>query len=477
MDESGAAGSSIFGVAVPPPPEPSTADRVRRGLGVATAVTLVSALVAAVLVTTRPGDPDRDLAAIVAFVGEAATVHVEVTDEWSTEGAREGLGSTFATKAKGTGDVRLPHDSRWVHDLGDFVSESITIGDTVYSRSADDPEALRGELWTEDRIAPADDGGAATSPVPIDGEGLSESESLLGLGLMLGGVGKFDLRQMVGHLEHPERVAHDVIRVRVPLAPFLRSTVDTTGWDPEVLQELDDTKGDVVIDLASGDKGRLDRMLIKVRAEMPFDDEVGIPAEVTTSTSDMRFTRWGAPVELTPPPVEQIDATPAIDEDDLASAPFAVLAPRTVPPPLKLVEASFFEGIEDAGECPSVTFRYADPEAEERSYEDENVIVRSLDLVLTSAACTADDEFEGEDRLVDEFPRDAKAAPFVAGPNRGTVYRYTDPDYGQVLHITMDVGGTRFSIDADIPEAQVVAALAELVPFDPATQPVATIAP
>lgn len=66
--------------------------------------------------------------------------------------------------------------------------------------------------------------------------------------------------------------------------------------------------------------------------------------------------------------------------------------------------------------------------------------------------------------------------PFSAGPHRGTIVRTTDPEYGPTMHIVVDVGRTRVDISADIPERDVVAALATLAPLDLASQPVVQVA-
>jgi hypothetical protein len=202
-----------------------------------------------------------------------------------------------------------------------------------------------------------------------------------------------------------------------------------------------------------------------VRAE-----EKALPSDGGNSinTSDMRFSRWDEPVDITAPGNDQIDRTPAFDEAQIASAPFNVLAPKTLAPELKLLSAEFYDGKAADGECPSVSLHYADPVEEQRGMAEEDYYPKSLDIDVSAASCTADDAMKASDG----FPGEAKTEPFTAGPYKGTIVRHDGSDFGPSMNITLVVDGTELSVSANIPEAQVISALSSLVKFDMSSQPV-----
>ncbi len=126
-------------------PPPSTPDRLRRGLALATTLLLLAGGLAAVLQGRHDQPADSTLAEITAFVADGRTVHVDGVEEWSTQSGRDDLGSETKNRSRLVADLRLPHDIHLGTDDGDALTELISIGSTSYFRAADGEAALEAE--------------------------------------------------------------------------------------------------------------------------------------------------------------------------------------------------------------------------------------------------------------------------------------------------------------------------------------------
>ena len=441
-----------------------------------TALAVIAGAVAFVLTRPGPPTPQKRLAALKAFVAEAKSVHVEATEQSADDPGRDGLGSSFSSKSKMTSDVRFPVSSRTVEDGGDYVFETIVLDKTTYSRGADTPAALAKEQWVRfDQKDPAPTPEAMPSPASLRMLGSSgmgairaQAAGLLSQGLGVGaamGEPVTDISKLVALLKNPTKVDSDVIRVELSLHDLATAMSDKREADlPEAEQEmLDNLNGTVTIDLTSGPKGELDAMKITVADK----GEAG-PDDDSTTTSDIRFTRWNEPVVVDAPADGAIDKTPAFDEEKIAAAPFAVVAPRSVPSGFKLTSASFDEGKADEESCTTVSLYYVNPDDEKRSSQEENFDAPSLSIDMTDANCTADNgNSDNSDTPGAEAPK-----PIVIGGHKATISHYDDSDMGKGISVTMVVNGTELSVDSSLTEPQTIAALSNLVPLDFSKQPI-----
>jgi hypothetical protein len=451
---------------VPGASEDRSGRRVARKVVVGlVSLTLVAGVLAAVLLRSGPKSPEEELNAIVAFVGEARTVHVDGESTWSSVSGGGGLGNTTTTRSRLAADLALGGQSsrvRW--EDGTYIAESILVDGVVYSRMGEDDEELAAEQWVADDHRPTAEETTEVLQTMIDDgdvEGLVSEGLSISSTLGEAGFGYEGLDALLAGFDGAARVSPGVIRVETSITSFLQGAAP----DVDFGDVLDDVEGTVTVDLWSGPDGRLDRMVTKVDAEAD--------GETSTSAEDLRFSRWGEDIEVAAPPGGEIDATPSFDEESLTTASFPALAPRSVAAPMRLVGAGFDEGDEDDEACPTTFLRYADPEDERRSLDwkpgDDDVLVRSLDISMTPVACTAEDDWR------ESMAEDGDPVPFAAGPNHGTIDRYDDPDYGPSMTIVLLVGDVRLDVNADVPEADVVAALADLAPLDLASQPVAEV--
>jgi hypothetical protein len=331
-------------------------------------IVLFIAATGALLVLPGHESPTLALARVRAFVKDQRTAHF-VDDEVDTFGSvGGGLGDTSTTRSRSTGDIRLPRDSRVVTDYGtgEGVSEVLTVDGAIYVRNADSTIALGSTLWVKETISggfgPANmtandrgSGGMQTfsptgsePPVPV-GRGIPQ-EALLAMAqasVMGGGMGPlFNFQGLLEKAQQVETLDHNRLRATAALADLV----------PEELHkalgaDLLSTTGGVTLTIQYGAGGRLDGLVIEALADFDGDQ--------TTDRHDIHFSNWGGPVAVAPPAPGQVDATPGIDEGELAAiTDMTVLAPRSLPPGYVLESMDVTHRSVEDEECESVTLEY-----------------------------------------------------------------------------------------------------------------------
>jgi hypothetical protein len=426
--------------------------------------------IASIIHGRTPDDPAAELAELVSFADAARTVHVDATINVATS-TDDGLGTTYNTKWRSEGDVRFPNEAHLLVHTGDRVFQKILLGDDVYERSAVAEENLDLSRWSKstiDRSALNADPAAATNErTPSDLR--TAAWDLVSQGAGFGNELQ-RMRQVFARIDEPTRASTNVIRIELGLQPFLDAYFADLVLDDETLGEVEKLEGSVTFELTSGTNGRLDRIVTKVDARSRADG--ARPREGWRSTSDVRFTAWGAPVEIAAPNMDPFPEMPVVDLERIAGAPFTVLAPKAVAPDLKLLEASYFLP-EDRGlseqDCSKVTLYYANPEDQRWSDEAGQSNLRFLNLDVASIDCKSDDSRTNDAYLE---KRAGAPSPYSVGPYRGTIARYETEDAGRGAYIVLGVDGVEVFVDSTLSDEETTHALGELVRFDPATQPI-----
>jgi hypothetical protein len=228
-------------------------------------------------------------------------------------------------------------------------------------------------------------------------------------------------------------------------------------------------------ELTSTSEGRLDRLVLRTESS-DEDPEMGS----FTSTMDLRFTDWGAPVTIEAPDSAAIDPTPGIAENDLADFDATALyGLRRLPAGYELLGADVWTSEEDAdleaGDCPEVSLSYGSP-AEHEAAEDAAAKLKSdeeferfmwpasIEVSLTPADCESWNALEGGEQI-------------TLGGRRATIFRSSDTEEEYATSIELVVDTTRVIVESDGPEAATLAAASDIIPFDLATQPVHHEAP
>jgi hypothetical protein len=424
-------------------------------------------LVGLVIVGDEAASPVKELASLQAFVEEAKTARF-TTDEHTLESSGEGdVGTDYSSRSKIVGALQVPDRSQWTVDTGDGAYEGIVVPDGTYFRQADTVVELADEQWIYEKRH--------------EGDGAEVSGELM---MMAGGAATaFDAPQLVDMLEAaktPERVDEHTIEAAVDVRRM-------PGFDPEDYVHPETEKPlplpTVVLRLTSGPEHRLDRMVIEVKEKIDpsvWGDEEDLAAPTSyTATSDTRFTDWGAPQSITAPAPSAVDPTPYVDEEGVAGFDtMPLLGLRTLPGGFELMAAEVYitedDADEDYGDCPEVDLSYGDAAAQDAAEAkaaasdewDETAFPPTIEVELTPADCDA------SGALADD-----EGDPIRLGRHTGRIVRSEDLEDEYRATIQVVIGATRVTLYSDLPEAQTVAAAADLVPFDLATQPVHRVAP
>lgn len=162
---------------------------------------------------------------------------------------------------------------------------------------------------------------------------------------------------------------------------------------------------------------------------------------------------------------------PTFELDEIAEAPFNVVAPKRLPEALRLLEAGYLTSGQrqlDESDCGKVVLFYADPAAMS-TYDGTGVHPTYLQLDLVDVNCTTDDERDAEARA----EKGAGAAePIAVGGHEGTIARFLHPDSGPGFFVQLTVDGTDVFVDSTLSRSALLQALGELAPFDVASQPI-----
>ena len=110
-----------------------------------------------------------------------------------------------------------------------------------------------------------------------------------------------------------------------------------------------------------------------------------------------------------------------------------------------------------AGDCPEVDLTYGDTS---ESPADPAAVSSDINVTITPANC-------------DQSAIDGGSPITVAG-HPGRIARAKNSDEEPSVTVEVVIGATRMSVDSDLPEAELLAALRTIVPFDLAKQRIST---
>ena len=413
-------------------------------------VLLVVALVAALGITglaltrDRPASAAQRLVSVQQFLDDAVSVRFESSHEVGEQVA----GATYRTD----GALRFPGWARRIaHSGSAWDEETIRTDRGRYQRRAGRGQKLAGSTWTY--LSPPE--AARWAGTGADGEP--------DFGLLLAGLGppldgepdRTGLTGVIRALKDPARVDDDTIRASLPLT--------TLFTDPRLKAAMLDGTGKVDVELTVGPGGRLERMGWSLtarrlgdrsgRCNVPFDS-YGYP-ECVKERAEIRFSRWNEPLDAFIPDITDVDVTPGVDEENLASVPAGIaLAPSRVPDGIVLREADLLtEGFPN-GECRTLVLIYG-PSVFTRRGPYPNLDIR----VSTGGCLRPEEHFAG-----------SPGRSITAGRYRGTVYREAVAVSGAAV---FGIGVAQVTVEwGDLPENQMLDAMASLAPLDLATQPV-----
>lgn len=474
--------------------------RRRRGrVGLWCALVAVSAGAVGLVGLRHPvRTPDQELARVRQFVRTAGTARFAGTSRSESGNGTEEAGSTSIDVTKVDGSFSLPDRLRMVEDSGDSLSETITVKAGTYTRDADTRAGLDAQPWVFEAGSPGGEHDvvdvAAGGLDPAGGAVYSADAGVLG---SFGG--PFDLAAILGRLHAVRRVSPGVLEAKTTARDLIPPKVvasieaaaarekaalaahaaDATSADPGLTAGFDGSFADfldtaVTIRLVHAADGRLD--------ELTVITERGTGQDRSVDHSTMRFSGWGDPVSITAPALDKVDLTPEIDEESIAAfSAFTVLAPRSLPPGLRLVIANTSEDDVNNKTCNGVELGYNDQSTGPPAGDTLSTELGPgpyLDLSLTQAAC------------MDARPDIAggttgPAEPLQVGGAAAELTRPSFPDFGigdgttadPVLHVRYTIGDVRVDAESTLPRDQLVAALASLGPIDIATQPIDRQAP
>jgi hypothetical protein len=372
-------------------------------LAVAAAAQVVAggAVVAARTVWAGPPPAEEVLARVQEVAVEAGTYRFEGDGraEARFSESRPGRGTSTLVRYRLEGAGVGTDRTRFSYDSGDEKGEAIVVGSTAWVRwLAPDEGEVAGERWVEFAL---DEPGPYQAAV----------------------VGTIPLLSYVAAAERPEVVSRDGGRT------VLRTSVDD--------RKLRDDEGSATLELTIGPRSRLERIVVDHRRLLDGALDVHL---------DVALSGWGEPVAVEPPPPEDVDRTPGIEEERVLAFRAAPLyQPRGIPEGWVLELADVIPAEDTVEGCEQVELDYTDPHDPEYGY---------LWLYQVPATCRG---------LV--TPDGAQA--FRAGAYRGWVL--VDPEYGTFAQVT--VGATVVQADTDLTSADLARVLGDLVPLDFAVAP------
>lgn len=436
---------------------------------------VIAGAVAVVALRDTSRTPAEDLARVREFVGAAGTGHF--TGETRSESGQgdDEPGSTSIDIARIEGRFVLPDRMQFVEDAGDYHTEGILLGTHSYFRSGESDDELHKAPWVYEELPDPAENLDATTLAGLDQAGAAAVATASGL---FGAFGTpFDLESLLGRLDGVRRVAPGVLEAQPLARDFLADDLvaaiekeaaeikkqfeaDSDEFSPDDfdISFLDEP---VMIRLVHAPDGRLDEMVITI--------EDGTGEDRSAETSTLRFSRWGEPVEIERPGLDDVDLTPGIDEEKLASAAFALLAPAAPPAGFVLSQAFVQDEDLDEHQCAGAQFWY-EPADDENSFADGEF--RFFNVNITPTSCPSADGgqrggLSGSDGV---------ASTVQIGGRQADLQTSTFGD-SSVVHVRFTAGDVVVEASSSLPQDQVVAALSTLAPLDLAGQPVRRFQP
>jgi len=407
-----------------------------------TAVFLAGIVGLTIVSPGRSWTPAQQLARVRQFVQDARTAHFTGTSTWQAGTISGQVGHRIEHSTRAEGVLALPNGSHWTEDMGDSATETIVLPDAMFVRDADSTASLAGEQWKqyprEQRKS------AAPSPV---GSGSPEPGVISEVGGVFSAFGApLEFSGMFDRIKDLRRVSPQVIVGTLDVA----SLPDFPDGEPVPT---------VTVEVESDTVGRLLRILTTATGTMTAEapDTANSGDEKFMARSETRFTHWGVPVDVSAPSAGNVDKTPDVDEEGLAAFSAApILVPGALPTAYQLTDGSVSEP-GDAGDCPEADLTYGDPS---QSPADPAAVSSDINVTITPANCDQS-AIDGGD-------------PITVAGHPGHIARAKNSDEEPSVTVEIVIGATRMSVDSDLPEAELIAALRTIVPFDLAKQRIAT---
>lgn len=338
-------------------------------------------------------------------------------DQSSGEGSDGGTGSSIVQRMKISGQVAWPDRSLMRLDLGTEggVVEALVIERDVYVRRAEKASDLDESSWEKIELPSgvvAPDGGG-----PI----LDPNDPSSG--------GPLDLGEILSVADAPKTFSRD-------------------GSKYVLVLDLD--PGDVLPEPASEEE-KVDTMTLTLRLDEDgrifgytlVEEGKSVHSEITLNFN------WDAKVSIEPPSADQVDPTPQVNEEAVASFTAApVLVPASIPAGWVLTLGDLAPAEETTEGCEEVMVTYENPDSPESGY---------LSLYVFNTDC------EGLDLVpppgADEFLPGEASEGFVVG----------SPDDGWLAQFV--VGTTVIQAETDLNPDELAQVMDKLVVFDPQVQP------
>jgi hypothetical protein len=364
------------------------------------------ALAGGIVVVARHGreaDPHAVLAKAQAAVADAGSYRFDLrTTTHVSSGDPAGAGSDTTSRSVDHGEVAAKDRWRVVEEdsYGDGTTpfETRRIGDHLYVSGGDDPADVGvGPAWdvvvVPDRQPTASDYAkqyaddeAAQPGAGEDDDPEYRLDSLLSAYMLPVGDDPANVERLVRKASQPiveEHLADGGLRLRTQLDPLPEFQKVAKHPIPPV---------EATVDLAP--------------SGLPTAVRFSVAVKGASEAIEATFRDWGADVAVEAPAEADIDHTPWIEEENLASVdPSILVAPTTVPGGLELASAYVYAYQDDGPkgtDCRSVDLSYSshtvDPFAgkapDEVDVDAANAYYDSLpyvDVTISRAACDSDD--------------------------------------------------------------------------------------
>src|SRR5581483_5539430 len=315
--------------------------------------------------------PAQQLAQVRHFVTSERTAHFTGTSTWKSGTPAGQVGDHYEHTSRALGVLALPDRSHWTEDMGDAAYETIVGPEGVFERDADTMAGLAREQWKQYPNEPNEPQQVPATPPPTPAPD-SSSGADSGGGIMITEAGgalsalgaPAEFTQALDHMTGLTRVNDHVIRGTLDLSS-LHMPADA-GPPPNV-----------TIEIASDTNGRLEQIVADMSGTTP--------AESYSAHTEMRFTQWGSPVDVTVPNADNVDKTPDVDEDSLAAFTAApILVPGNLPSGYELTSGSTTDA-GDGSDCAEADLTYGDPSQAASSPDAPDAT--DINITITPSSC------------------------------------------------------------------------------------------
>lgn len=340
------------------------------------------------------------IARSTAYLRRLGSAHVKgsLTIDDTTEGA-----DASTTQQSADGDVRFPDRLHVRVEDADFgtVSDVIQVAGATWTREADSAATLKSRKYALVPATPAAQADPATVAAP------------------------YALLTLLRAARVPRIVS------RVEEVAIVGARIDPRAAFGKVADDVRSAN----VELATSDAGHVTHVLVTVHMTR------------ANVRREYQLSKLGEKVEIAPPPPSEIDATPGIDEEDVAGFhETPLLQPAVIPQGWRLVVASVLQPDDTAEGCRQVELDFA---ASPKSPTGH------VDMFEIPASCKG------------FSPPDPGTQPYRVGPYSGFASRDSDG----TLEAQFRVGATVVQVLTDLDADSAARVLGELVPLDFAKPP------